>query len=102
MSTLEAPKYNNSLGTFSIFIQTVWTLGLLFLVIGLILLFNTSSYDEVGVAWSISIIYIGSALISFGIIGMFLRQTAKIIVEGLGGSIRVDEGRRNQRPPYNP
>ncbi len=102
MSTPEVPKFNNSLSSFSRFIQTAWILGLLFLLIGLILLFNTRSYDSAGLAWSVALIYIGSGLISFGIIGMFLRQTAKVIVDGLGGTVRVDAGRSSQRPPYNP
>jgi hypothetical protein len=91
MSMLEAPKYNNSLRSFSIFIQTVWIVGLFSIAAGGFWLFNaTQSYDLVGVSWSFALIYFGSGLISFGVIGMFLRQTARVIVDGLGGSVRIE------------
>jgi hypothetical protein len=92
MSIPEVPRFNNSLKAFSTFIQTAWILGLLSIAIGVIWLINASqSYDLTGVSWSFVLIYLGSGLIGFGVIGMFLRQTAKVIVDGLGGTVRIEK-----------
>jgi hypothetical protein len=102
MATSEIPRYNHSHSAFNSAIKAMNYVGLALLGIGLFWLWNTNSYDDVGLTWATGFIYIGCVLISLGVIGMFLRQTARVIVEGLGGRLQTLDADRSQRPPYNP
>ena len=102
MSQIEIPKYNHSLSAFNSAIKSIGYASILFLGIGLFWLWNTNSYDVVSFGWATGFIYIGSGLLGLGVIGMFLRQTARVIVDGLGGTLRTIDRDKQQRPPYSP
>ena len=83
MAKIEVPKYNESLRVFSSFIKSMFVIGIVTLVGTFLPLVG----GNVPIAMFFG--YTCSLTIGLGIIGVFLRQTANIIVEGLGGSIRI-------------
>jgi hypothetical protein len=91
MATIEIPKYNKSLKAFSSVIQVCAIFGSLSLVIGVIWMANSlSEGDFSSLSLTLSLAYGGSGLIGLAIAGAFLRHTAKVIVEGLGGTIEIE------------
>jgi hypothetical protein len=79
---------NKSLSTFSNFIGASLISGVLSGLVGAIVLGTSlGSGGGAGLLWGIVFIYLGAGLIGLSILGAFLRQTARVIVEGLGGNI---------------
>jgi hypothetical protein len=79
---------NAALASFSEFIRTSLWIGVIATFIGAFLYgSNSSSGDFPAMIWGIVLIYFGSGLFGLSIVGMFLRQTARVIVEGLGGNL---------------
>jgi hypothetical protein len=76
------PKYNDSLRAFSSFITTSLVIGILCLMIAF---FNSFGNTPIALLF----VYISSLALGLAVVAVFLRQTAKIIVEGLGGSVRI-------------
>lgn len=76
---MTAQKLNNSLATFKRYIEGLLWTGIGLFVLGSILGFFTGGFG-------ILVIYIGATLISLSILGSFLRQTARAIIEGLDGN----------------
>ena len=85
MAKIEVPKYNESLKSFSSFIDITTIAGIVVTLIGIIVAFSNSL---IGFA----ILYLGTLALSLSLVARFLRKTASIIVEGLGGTIEVDYG----------
>ena len=83
MATAQIPKYNESLKSFSTFIDAATIAGAIGTVIGFIVVFSN---PLIGLA----ILYLGTLALSLSLIARFLRKTATIIVEGLGGTIDID------------
>lgn len=92
MAALSAPRFNQSLKAFSGVIQVCAILGTVSLLVGIIWMFNALKVGDLSaISITLSLTYGGSGLIGLAIAGAFLRQTAKVIVEGLGGSIEIPE-----------
>ena len=92
MTKAQLPMINNSLRSFTRFIQTVMILGPVGIVVGTVWLISaTSAYNIASMSLALGLIYIGGGLLSLGIIGLFLRQTASVIVDGLGGTLRITD-----------
>lgn len=88
---------NKSLSTFTNFIGASLISGILSGLVGVIVLVTAlSGAGGAGLLWGIVLIYLGAGLAGLSIMGAFLRQTARVIVEGLGGNI--SEGAATARP----
>jgi hypothetical protein len=84
---------NTSLASFSAYIKGTGLFGLAFIGIGLfILIVNASGINPSAIGFGVFFIYLGATLAGLSVTGWFLRQTGKLIVEGLGGSIYEGEG----------
>ena len=83
MASLQIPKFNQSLKAFTRFVDTSTIAGAIATIVGLAVSFANLFVGAV-------ILYIGILALALGIIARFLRQTALIIVEGLGGTIEID------------
>lgn len=83
---METHKINRSLAGFSSFIQASSFSGIIVLLLGAIVLgSNLGEGNLSGISWGIVFCYLGSGLVGLSILGAFLRQTARVVVEGLGG-----------------
>ena len=81
-------KLNNSLKAFSRAITVSTAVGIGTSLLGLALLaFSLAGTGILTLTWGVLFLYIGSGLIGLAIAGLFLRQTARVIVEGMGGNI---------------
>lgn len=92
MASIQIPKYNQSLKAFSRVIQSCGIIGSISLLIGSIWLtvsVNDGNFAGLGLPFVLT--YMGSGLIGLAIAGQFLRHTAKVIVEGLGGTIEIED-----------
>jgi hypothetical protein len=79
---------NNSLVSFSNFIGAAVIVGVIAAIVGAIILGTSmSSGDLTALPWGIILAYLGAGLAGLGIAGSFLRQTARVIVEGMGGNL---------------
>lgn len=91
---MNAQKINNSLTAFSSFIQNAMIGGVALLLLGSIIFgTNLSSGNLAAVSWGVIFFYLGSGLIGLSVVGSFLRQTARVIVEGMGGNITEASGK---------
>jgi hypothetical protein len=85
----DIPKYNHSLSALTSLIKLCAYGGLSLVVIGVFWL--SSALSNGGATdWSIPLLltYAGASLVGIAIMGALLRHTAKVVVEGLGGSIK--------------
>ena len=89
MTENNIPKYNHSLSALTSMIKVCAYGGLLLAAIGVFWLSSVLSDGNVN-DWSIPLLlsYAGASLVGIAISGALLRHTAKVIVEGLGGSIK--------------
>jgi hypothetical protein len=79
---------NKSLVAFSNFVGAAVIFGVIASIVGAIILgSNLSSGNLSSLPWGIILVYLGAGLIGLGIMGAFLRQTARVIVEGMGGNL---------------
>lgn len=79
---------NESLAKFSNFIGAAFTYGSVGLVFGLIVFFVAfSSPNPLVLGVSILLVYGSINALGLAVVGAFLRQTAKVIVEGLAGNL---------------
>jgi hypothetical protein len=83
------PKYNHSLTALTSMIKWCAYGGLLLAAIGVFWLSSALSNGG-GMDWSMPMLlsYAGASLVGIAITGALLRHAAKVIVEGLGGSIK--------------
>jgi hypothetical protein len=92
-------KINKSLTGFTNLIGTAFGFGILSGTIGAIVLGSAlGDGGGSGLLWGIVLIYLGAGLIGLSIMGAFLRQTARVIVEGLGENISGGEEVNASRP----
>jgi hypothetical protein len=90
---------NKSLSSFTNFIGASLISGILSGLVGAIVLGTAlGGGGGTGLLWGIVLIYLGAGLIGLSIMGAFLRQTARVIVEGLGGNISEGEDVNASRP----
>ena len=89
MTEIKIPKHNHSLSAFTSLIKFCAYGGLLLAVIGLFWLSSALS-DGNATDWTIPLLlsYVGASLVGIAITGALLRHAAKVIVEGLGGTIK--------------
>jgi hypothetical protein len=84
-------KINASLAQFSKFISTCLIGGTLSLFLGIVLFFlNSETVNPLGIFSAGFSFYLSSMAFGLAIVGAFLRQTARVIVEGLDGNLRED------------
>lgn len=95
MAKIEVPKYNESLRAFSSFITTMFVIG------GVTFMLAFFGIAGGNLPLAVFFGYICSLAIGLGLVALFLRQTAKIIVEGLGGSIRVSSESQSGQGVYD-
>lgn len=79
---------NNSLTKFSDFIGILVLVGVIGLVVGVMVFFAaTNSLDPVALGLAVLLIYVSVAALGLAAVGAFLRQTARVIVEGMNGNL---------------
>lgn len=85
-------KVNSSLASFSGFIQGAVIGGIALLLLGAVVFGNNLTGGSMaGLSWGIIFCYLGSGLLGLSILGSFLRQTARVIVEGLDGNLNESD-----------
>jgi hypothetical protein len=90
VSQIEIQKYNHSLEALRGLIKLCAISGLVFAVIGIFWsasVLSDGNIDEAGLPLFLA--YAGMGLIGISIAGALLRHAAKVIVEGLGGTIKT-------------
>lgn len=81
-------KMNQSLAKFSGFISAMIAIGLIGLVGGgLFFVAGATAFEPVPIGFAVFLVYVSSSAIGLAVVGAFLRQTAKVIVEGLNGNL---------------
>ena len=79
---------NTSLARFSSFISGCVVAGVVTFLLGVILLAaGGNSFNVIAVTFGSVSIYLSSLAFGLAVIGALLRQTAKVVVEGLGGNL---------------
>ena len=99
MATIEIPKYNKSLRAFSGVIQACAIVGISMALIGsfwIVATLENGQLTDLGFPFLIA--YTGQGLVGLAIAGALLRHTAKVIVDGLGGTLSLEP--TVQRPEY--
>ncbi len=94
---------NQSLKAFSGAIGALGVGGLLFFVVGLIVLSinaNPYDFDLQGTMNGVGLIYIGIGFLGLAIFGSFLRITAESIIEGVAISLRQTLGQDSKQGAY--
>lgn len=81
-------KTNKSLAKFSSFISSSAVVGAIALFIGIaIFVLNQDSTNPSTIFFAAFSLYLSSTSFGLAIVGSFLRQTAMVIVEGMGGNL---------------
>jgi len=81
-------KVNKSLTAFTTFIGASLIFGIVSGLIGAIVLsYALGGGGGSGLLWGIILIYLGAGLIGLSLMGAFLRQTARVVVEGMDGNL---------------
>ncbi len=83
MASVQIPKFNQSLKAFTRYVETSTIVGVVATIVG-----GAVTFANLFVG--VGILYVGTMALALGLIARFFRQTALIIVEGLGGSIEID------------
>ena len=99
MATAVIPKFNKSLKNFSGVIQACAIVGIAMAVIGTLWIVAILDNGQVTDLWfPFLLAYTGQGLIGLAIAGALLRHAAKVIVDGLGGTLTLEP--TVERPEY--